>query len=305
MVALLNSWESLPREKRIDLLRATETRKLRKQAHLRATIDDARHAGHITPDAVYAFAALHLRDDLNRPIRPAPHHELWVRLLCDWRIKRLLIIAPPESAKTTWVISAYLGCKVGIFPESNTIIGSVSGPVAERRSLSLRGMIETPEWQATFPGVLPVTASDGLKFGTTEWSLAPNGQPTSGRLHPTISAYGTGGSVIGSRADEIIADDLLDEDNSRTTHQRGLVERWLHTSLLSRRKARVGRIVVVGTAWHEADIYANIRRSPDWVVCHMLLLTEGEAVYAHLSYPDDWPWEMAGEPITEGTTVDL
>lgn len=276
-----------------------EERNRRQTERLRAIIARARAQKTITPDAVYAFAALHLRTDSGAPIEPAPHHELWIKLLCDWRIKKLLIIAPPESAKTTWVISAYLGCKVGLFPESNTIIGSVSGPVAERRSLSVRGLVETPEWQATFPGVLPVTASDGLKFGTTEWSLAPNGQPSSGRLHPTIAAYGTGGSVIGSRADEIIADDLLDEDNSRTAHQRGLVERWLHTSLLSRRKARVGRIVVVGTAWHSDDLYAKARREGDWVVCHMPLLTEGEAVWADLSYPDDYTGPMLGEPVVD------
>ena len=287
------------RSARLEYLRLLEERNRRQTERLRATIAEARARHTITPDAVYAFAALHLRTDSGRPVEPAAHHELWVKLLCDWRIKRLLIIAPPESAKTTWTISAYLGCKVGIFPESNTIIGSVSGPVAERRALSLRGMVETPEWQATFPGILPVAAHDGMKWGTTEWSLAPNGQPASGRLHPTISAYGTGGSVIGSRADEIIADDLLDEDNSRTAHQRGLVERWLHTSLLSRRKARVGRIVVVGTAWHEADIYANIRRSPDWVVCHVPLLTEGDRVWADVSYPDDWSGPMLGEPVTE------
>lgn len=257
----------------------------------------AKTAGKLTPDAVYAYAALLLKTDTNEPITPAPHHELWVQLLCDWRIKKLLIIAPPESAKTTWTIAAYVGCKIGLFPESNTIIGSVSGSVAEQRAISLRGMVTSAEWQETFPDVLPVAAQSGLKWESSSWSLAPNGIPTAGRLHATVSAYGTGGSIIGSRADEIIADDLLDEDSSRTAHQRGLVERWLHTSLLSRRKARVGRIVVIGTAWHHDDIYARARRAGDWVVCHVPLLSETETVYAELSYPDDWPYEMRGELV--------
>lgn len=264
-------------------------------ARLRAILHEAADAQVITPRAVYAYAELLLQTDSNRPITPAPHHKLWVELLCDWRIKKLLIIAPPESAKTTWTIAAYLGCKVGIFPESNTIIGSVSGSVAEQRALSLRGMVTTEDWQAAFPNVLPVQATSGLKWEAWRWSLAPWGLPTPGRLHATVSAYGTGGSVIGSRADEIIADDLLDEDSSRTAHQRALVARWFHTSLLSRRKARVGRIVVIATAWHHDDIYAQIRREGDWVVCHIPLLSEGETVYAELSYPDDWPYEMMGE----------
>lgn len=254
--------------------------------------------GQLTPETVASYAALHLTDDHEMPIRPAAHHWLWLRLLCDERIKRLLIIAPPESAKTTWAISAYLGCRLGFWPEQSIIIGSVSGPVAEKRSIGLRAVVESPEWMATFPGIKPVRASDGLKWETNEWSLAPEGKPRVGRIHPSVAAYGTGGSVIGSRADLVIADDLLDFDNSRTAHQRELVEYWMHTSLLSRRKSQTGRIVMVGTAWHIADIYATARRDGDWVVCHIPLLSEGKDVFANLSYPDDWPYEVIGNPVS-------
>src|SRR5205085_3933931 len=113
-----------------------------------------------------AFAALHLQTDNGEPIRPAPHHRLWLDLLCDFRIRKLLIIAPPESAKTTWAISAYLGCRIGIFPQQNVIIGSATADIATARSMTLRGMVETEEWQRTFPDIRPVKASDGLRWGT-------------------------------------------------------------------------------------------------------------------------------------------
>jgi hypothetical protein len=252
----------------------------------------------LTPETVAAYAALNLTDDDSVPITPAPHHWLWLRLMCDERIDKLLIIAPPESAKTTWTISAYLGCRIGFYPEQSVIIGSVSGDVAEKRSMSLRAVVETPEWQASFPGVLPVRAKSGFKWETNEWSLAPKGEPRPGRLHPTISAYGTGGSVIGSRADLVVADDLVDFDNSRTAHQRNLVETWLHTSLLSRRKSRTGRAIMIGNAWHHEDIYAKARREGGWVVCHISLLSDTNTVYANLSYPDNWPFETLGEPVS-------
>lgn len=267
------------------------------RAALRATIQRDKAKGVLTPLTVAAYAALNLTDDFGMPITPAAHHWLWLKLLCDERIKRLLIIAPPESAKTTWTISAYLGCRIGFYPEQSIIIGSVSGPVAEKRSMSLRTAVETGEWQATFPDVEPVRAKDGFKWETAEWSVAQTGKPLPGRLHPTIAAYGTGGSVIGSRADLVIADDLLDFDNSRTAHQRDLVETWLHTSLLSRLKSNTGQVVVVGTAWHSNDIYAKARKDGGWVVCHIPLLSETNEVIAHLSYPDDWQYETIGQPV--------
>lgn len=285
--------------RRIDALVDALTEKRRRQRETwRRVLDVARHERVITPEAVEAYAALLLTTDDGVPLRPAAHHWLWLQLLCDRRIKKLLIIAPPESAKTTWVISAYAGCRVALFPEESLIIGSVSSEVAENRSLSLRSMVETEVWQQTFPGVLPIKARDGgMKWETTRWSLAYGGVPRPGRIHPTVAAYGTGGSIIGSRANEIIGDDLHDEENSRTKHQRDLVKRWAHTSLLSRRKSRVGRATLIGTAWHPDDLYAEWRQAKDVVTCHVPLLSEGEEVTATLTYPDGWPHEMLGDPI--------
>lgn len=262
---------------------------------LRETIRRAKAQARLTPEVIAAYAALHLTKDDGSPILPAAHHWLWLRLLCDERIKKLLIIAPPESAKTTWAIGAYIGAYIGFWPERSVIIGSTSGPVAEKRSLMLRAMIDQAAWQQTFPEVKPVSAAQGLKWDPAEWSIAPGGTPRAGRLHPTIAAYGTGGSVIGSRADLVVADDLLDYDNSRTAYQRTLVETWLHNSLLSRRKSGIGRAVMIGTAWHHEDIYSKARREGGWVVCHIPLLSDGREVFARLSYPDDWPYERLGE----------
>jgi hypothetical protein len=270
---------------------------------LRQSIQRAKTLGNLTPEVVAAYAALHLTTDDGTPITPAAHHWLWLKLLCDRRIRKLMIIAPPESAKTTWAISAFVGCSIGFWPEQSTIIGSTSGAVAEKRSLSLRAMVESDRWQATFPDVRPVKATAGLKWSTEEWSLAPDGSPHAGRLHPTVAAYGTGGSVIGSRADLVLADDLLDFDNSRTEHQRTTVETWFHNSLLSRRKSRVGRAVLIGTAWHHDDLYAKARREGGWVVCHIPLLSESESVYAMLTYPDDWPHERLGSPLANASAV--
>lgn len=254
-------------------------------------------AGTFTPEVVLAFASLSLTDDAGRPITAAPHHRLWMRLACDERIKKLLIISPPESAKTTWFVNAFLGSRLGFYPDSNNIIASIDSETAMKRSMTLRTMVLDPSWTALFPRVVP---APGMKWEQTEWSLSAGGVVRPGRLHPTIRAYGTGQSIIGSRADLVLCDDLIDFNLARTEGERDRIRSWFHNSLLSRRKTN-GRVIVIGTMWNAGDLYADLRANPQgWVICHTPLLgSTGAPFYADISYPDDWPYEMLGDEAME------
>jgi hypothetical protein len=267
---------------------------------MRESIRRDKRAGRMTAQTIAKFAALHLTlDDGCTPVTPAAHHWLWMALACDENIKKLLIISQPEAAKTTWIVSGFLGCYLGFYPERNVIIGSVTKDVAVKRSLSLRTMVETPNWQSTFPNVLPIKANDGFKWTADEWSLAPGGKPRTGRLHPSMFAVGRGGDVIGSRADLVVSDDILDDDSTRTQHQRDGDERWMHSTFLARRKSRVGRIIIIGNAWHPEDYYAKAEREGGWVICKTRTLSEGREAWAELIYPDGWKHSMLGVPVGE------
>lgn len=263
---------------------------LRQALRARVQVDTRRER--LSPEGVAAYAALHLTTDAGMPLIPAAHHRLWLEVLCDESITKLVIVAPPESAKTTWIISAFTGAYIGCFPERSVIIASSTGPIAERRSISLRNAIMTRAWRQTYPTLAPAF---GLPWKTTQWSIAPHGIPHAGRLHPTLSAYGTGGSVVGSRADLTVADDLLDTINTSTAYQREGVKQWFHTTLYSRLKSQTGRIVVIGTAWHAADLYADLRKQGSWVIVHTRLLAdEGQSQIAYIQYPDDWTGRKIG-----------
>lgn len=223
--------------------------------------------------------------------------------MCDPSIKRLLITAPPESAKTTWS-AAWLGASIGLLPERPRIIASATGAVATRRSVAIRTLIDSPGYDLTFPGVM---RARGMGWEGHAWSVAPEGQPYPGRIHPTLSSYGTDGPVTGSRAAEVLGDDLLDERNTRTAYQRELVWRWFQNSLMSRVLARIGRVVIIGTAWHFGDVYAKIKQlDHEWVWCNLPLLSEGAAVTAQVYYPPDHPGLMLGQDLAaefQGTEV--
>lgn len=267
---------------------------------LRETVRQRR----ITPTSVEAYARLLLQTDEGDPMVPAAHHRLWLELLCNWEIEKLLILAPPEAAKTSWVVSAFIGCYVGVFPESQVILVSSDSPTARKRSDALRAMAKSWAWRAAFPGVEPVSR-EGLRWTMNEWSLAPEGAPFPGRLHPTVSAFGTGGAIVGSRANILLADDLLTMTNTRTDIARREMRDWVHSSFLSRRKARVSRVVVIGTPWHVDDAYADFQRAGDWVIAKTPLLQEegnGEVV-ATLTYPDDFTGRRLGEPVGDQESI--
>lgn len=247
----------------------------------------------LRPETVTAFAALHMATDDGVPISPAPHHWLWLRLMCNNDIAKLLIIGTPESAKTTWVL-AYIACVVGFWPDWPGIFATASDDTAEVRSLALRNIIESPEWALTFPHA---QRAAGLSWRQDRFSLATDGKPRPGRIHATVSAYGTGGSITGSRARWIVADDILTYENSRTVKRREVVDTWVQNSLLSRVQSRVGRIIVIGNAWHHDDTHARLAARGGWVICRIPLLSESRDVYATITYPDDYRGERLGEPV--------
>jgi hypothetical protein len=79
----------------------------------------------------------------------------------------------------------------------------------------------------------------------------------------SLRAFGRGGPIGGSRFDLIICDDLLDFENSRTALGRQTTDDWYRSpeGPLSR-CVKGGRIIDVGTAWHEDDYRHRIKRSP-------------------------------------------
>ena len=256
----------------------------------------------ITPEAVARFAWLHMSLDDGSDLLPADHHMLWLKLICNSDLKRILIIAPPESAKTTWSI-AYLAASIAFDCELPRIIAAVTETVAEKRATSVRNVCTSDEFVRNFPNIRRAIS---LKWTASEWSLAPEGVPRPGRVHPTMMATGVGGTIISTRAYELLADDLLDLDSTRTQLQRDKTDTWVHAEMLSRVMSRIGRTIVIGTSWHHDDSYSRIKANyNNWTVCHLPLLSEGPDVRALVTYPDTYTGPKLGEPITEASARDM
>ena len=85
----------------------------------------------------------------------------------------------------------------------------------------------------------------------------------------TISCVGVGGPVVSRHYDVILADDLIDEENSRTEGQREKVREWFWRSLMPTLEPH-GRIHVLGTRYHFADLYGVLIEG-DFAGCHQVV----------------------------------
>ena len=106
---------------------------------------------------------------------------------------------------------------------------------------------------------------------------------------PTISATSMGGTVLSKRADEIICDDILSQDNTKTADQREKVRQWFFEVLLPVLEPG-GRLIVVGTAWNSEDLYQQLLGDDSFQVRKVYDAIVDEETQTTL-WPERWPYE--------------
>lgn len=78
---------------------------------------------------------------------------------------------------------------------------------------------------------------------------------------PTILAVGVFGSILSKRADIIIMDDLVNQENSATEAQRQKIIDWVYTTVIPV-LVPGGQILYLGNTWHQDDLVAHMLNDP-------------------------------------------
>jgi predicted phage terminase large subunit-like protein len=176
-------------------------------------------------------------------ITPARHH----RLLLDkleaverGDILRLMIFMPPGSAKSTYASILFPPWYLGRNPEKSVIGASHAGELAERFGRRVRNVVGSEPFKRVFGFGL---SGDNAAAG--RWETERGGE---------YYAVGVDASVTGRRADLGIIDDPVKgraEADSDTIRNR--TWDWYKADFWPRLKPG-GRIVLIMTRWHEADL---------------------------------------------------
>lgn len=190
---------------------------------------------------------------------------------------------PRGHAKTECTTINYVSWLVGNYPNIHVTIVTKTSALAEAILTALMTRIESDQsYKDIFNDLKP---RDPKKWTTQK--LIVNRSEIS--KSPTIKATGLMGDITGGRSDIIICDDLIDEENVRTELQREKVEAWFNKVLLPTLYPW-GALIVIGTRWHYADLYAHLLLQSNWTksVKTAILLDEKGAETEQILWPEYW-----------------
>lgn len=173
--------------------------------------------------------------------RPARHHRLIIdhlEMLARGDIDRLLMLAPPGSAKSTYctvLFPAWWFCR---HPRSAIISASHTGDLAAAFGRRVRNTVQA------HAGPLGYSLSEDSR-AANKWHTDKGGE---------YLAAGVGMAIAGRRADLVIIDDpVKSREEAERQGERDRVWDWYRSDLYSRTKPGA-RIVVIMTRWHEDDL---------------------------------------------------
>jgi len=203
---------------------------------------------------------------------PASHHWRIAQALqaIEARdIDRLVITMPPRHGKSELASVHFPAWFIGRNPDQRIIAASYAAGLAYRFSRRARNLLADPAWP------FPEVATAGDWSAVQAWDIANH--------RGGYVAAGVGGGITGHGADVLLIDDPVasaDEADSATFRER--TWSWFTETALTRLEP-AGRVVVIGTRWHEDDLIGRILSGPqaaDWTVLHLPALdADGAALW--------------------------
>ena len=160
------------------------------------------------------------------------------------KIKNLMILMPPGSAKSTYASVVFPTWYMGEFPNENIIMATYGSDLARKFGRKCRQVVKSKEFKELFD-----TELSGDNAAVDDWSL---------QNQSTYMCGGILSGMTGNRANGLIVDDPFkgrseaDSDTVRTKTW----EAW-RDDLCTRLKPS-GWKLLINTRWHEGDVSGSI-----------------------------------------------
>ncbi len=221
--------------------------------------------------------------------RPAAVHERWVdrvSALVEGRAdrRRLLIVAPPGHAKSTWASLVFPPWYLGRHPAHSVLFLTSSDAMARQYGGVVKSTLEGNEAHAAVFPAAAARPDPGRGWSTDGLYLA--GLPA-GAKDPSYRALGYGASVVGARAHGIILDDPLTQDQAQSAVEQARARRY-HDLTVDSRLHPDGWELAIMTRWHDNDLASHLMAKPEWDVLHLPALSDaGEALWPE-RFPAAW-----------------
>lgn len=197
--------------------------------------------------------------------QPARHHSYWLDRIEQLirgqsQTRRLLFIAPPGTAKSTWLSLIFPPWYLGNFPDHSLLFFTSSGEMAYQFSTTVKTTLEANERHGlVFPGT---AARPNPERGWSSDGLYLAGTPD-GSKDPAYRAVGYGAATIGARAHGIILDDPLTQEDARSATVQQRAKAYYDLTVDSRLQPD-GWTIAIMTRWHERDLASHLMAKPEW-----------------------------------------
>ena len=193
-------------------------------------------------------------------------------------IKRLMVLMPPGSAKSTYSSVIFPVWWFIQHPRSSVIAVSHTASLAEHFSHRIQVLVDDHRNRIGFE-IRPGDRS------ADHWGTSEGGE---------YFATGIRGAITGRRADLVIVDDPIKSmAEAESARHRQYIWDWYTTDLTTRLKPDA-RIVVVMTRWHEQDLAGQLiaNSAEDWTILRLPSLAEQEDPIGRPPGSPLWPeWE--------------
>jgi hypothetical protein len=159
---------------------------------------------------------------------------------------RLMIFAPPGSAKSTYASVIGTSWALGRKKNQQIILASYGSSIAAKQSRKVRTICKNPMWSSLWP-TRPLLLDD--QRAVDDWSLT-NGS--------ALMSAGLLAGITGNRADGVIIDDPVrnrEEADSPTIREK-IYNEYIDT-VMTRAKPHMW-CIIIQTRWHEDDLAGSI-----------------------------------------------
>lgn len=190
----------------------------------------------------------------------APFHRKLIEIVEAPENDRVSILAPRGHAKSTWLSIIYPIWKIVSNRDIKIIIVSDTGDQAEMFLRAVKDELEANERLFEDFGAFYEKPKNGTPnvWKATDITVIRYSRAK----EPTIICGGSGKRIVGRRADLIIVDDPLNEENTENEKQRQKTLRWFRKTLTPIVNPDTGKIIVIGTRKHPQDLHCDLGKNP-------------------------------------------
>jgi predicted phage terminase large subunit-like protein len=205
-------------------------------------------------------------------LAPAKVHRLWNQIANDVIERnvpqnKVLFIAPPNTAKSTWNSIIRPAHYLGQHPDHNIVFLTASDPMSYTFGSAVRSALaDNPRHRQVFPDK---AARPHRARGWSGDGLYLFGTPSASK-DPAYKSVSYTGNIMGARAHGMLIDDPMDQKNAVSASEQRKAKDYYDQTLVPRLQPGSGWLIAVMTRFHENDLASHFiekaEKSGDWII---------------------------------------